>query len=162
MRIPRFPVLPALAFAGALCAQDTLAGGASLAKGQGLTSPNAQFRLDVREDGKVAVYRLAPAPVLHWESPGEGFPGPGTLTMREDGDLVLTDADGATRWHTATTDNPGRARLVLGDDGSLSVRAGTLSLWTAGAVTVRIVLPVPELRKAIADAEAARATCVIL
>ncbi len=160
MRNPTTPILLSLALAAVLGAQDTLAEGASLAKGQSLTSRNGTYRLDVRDDGKVAVYRLAPAVALHWESPGEGFQGVGALTMREDGDLVLTDADGATRWHSATA-GP-RARLVLGDDGSLSVRAGTLSLWTAGAVTVRVVLPVPELRKAIADAEAARARCVIL
>ncbi|WP_306600515.1 hypothetical protein [Geothrix sp. 21YS21S-2] len=162
MRISRSWILPSLLIgAGAVAgAQDTLASGASLAKGQSLTSRNGAYRLDVRDDGKVAVYRLAPAAVLQWESPGEGFEGAGALTMREDGNLVLTDADGATRWHTATA-GP-LARLVLEDDGALCVRSGTGSLWMAGAVTVRIVLPLAELRKAIQDEDAVRGTCVIL
>ncbi|NTV74642.1 MAG: hypothetical protein HGA66_10595 [Holophaga sp.] len=160
MRNPTSPVLLSLALAAALGAQDTLAGGASLAKGQSLTSRNGTYRLDVRDDGKVAVYRLAPAAVLHWESPGDAFQGPGSLTMRQDGDLVLADAEGATLWHTATA-GP-RARLVLEDDGALCVWSGTSRLWMAGAVTVRIVLPLAELRKAIQDEDAVRGTCVIL
>lgn len=160
MRKPTSPLLLSLTLAAALGAQDTLASGASLAKGQSLTSRNGAFRMDVRDDGKVAVYRLAPAAVLHWESPGEGFQGAGALTMREDGDLALTDADRATRWHTATAEP--RARLVLEDDGALCVWSGTSRLWMAGAVTVRVVLPLAELRKAIQDEDAVRGTCVIL
>ncbi|BDU73100.1 hypothetical protein [Mesoterricola silvestris] len=147
-----------------LLAADSLPSGARLAKGESLTSRNNAYRMDVRDDGKLAVYRLAPAEALVWESPGDGFPGAGALEMRADNDLVLADAEGATRWHSATAETGARipGHLVLQDDGELCVFSGPRRLWAAGAVAVRIVLPLGELRKAIQDEEARRDWCVIL
>jgi hypothetical protein len=176
MSMRPFPLLAAraLCLAGALAgawamAQDTLANGATLAKGHGLTSSNGEYQMDFREDGKLAVYRIAsasPARTLCWQTPGDGFMGPGTLEVQGDNDLVIRDGDREVRWHTGTggQDPESKAALVMGDDGELCLQGGRRVWGSASpgpAVTVRIILPREELREAVREAQAEADKCVV-
>lgn len=166
--------------AGAGAEAHTLANGARLLKGQSVISRNGRFQLEFRQDGKLAVYRLpdpaAPAAerTLHWETSRPGFTGPGTLAMQADNNLVCHDSAGAPRWHTGTRDPHPRsaAHLSLADDGTPRLLAGTRLLWDSSreaatlqpgdAVTVRIVLPIEELRAAVKEAgEEEDSKCVV-
>lgn len=107
-----------------------LAAGSSLAPGEALSSPDGRQILVVLDDGDVAL--LGPDAATRW-STGTDRPG-STLTLREDGNLVVTDADGNRTWRSRTAGHPG-ASLVLQDDGDLVLYDPTGAVvWSTGTV----------------------------
>ena len=107
-----------------------LTAGSSLAPGEALSSPDGRQSLVVLDDGDVAL--LGPDAATRW-STGTDAPG-STLTLGEDGNLVVTDADGNRTWRSRTAGHPG-ATLVLQDDGDLVLYdlAGAV-VWSTGTV----------------------------
>ena len=82
------------------------------------------------DDGDVAL--LGPDATTRW-STGTDQPG-ASLTLREDGDLVVTDADGDRVWRSRTAGHPGSS-LVLQDDGDLVLYdAAGAAVWSTGTV----------------------------
>jgi hypothetical protein len=104
--------------------------GGVLRTGDALSSPDGRQTFLVQEDGDVAL--LGPDASTRW-STGTDQPG-ATLTLREDGNLVVTDADGNRTWRSRTAGHPG-ASLVLQDDGDLVLydTAGA-PVWSTGTV----------------------------
>ena len=107
-----------------------LSSGGVLEPGDALSSPDGRQTLLVLDDGDVAL--LGPDATTRW-STGTDQPG-ASLTLREDGDLVVTDADGDRVWRSRTAGNPGSS-LVLQDDGDLVLydAAGT-AVWSTETV----------------------------
>lgn len=107
-----------------------LAAGSSLAPGEALSSPDGRHILMVLDDGDVAL--LGPDAATRW-STGTDVPG-STLTLREDGNLVVTEPDGDRTWRSRTAGHPGSS-LVLQDDGDLVLYdpSGAV-VWSTGTV----------------------------
>ena len=104
--------------------------GGVLSTGDSLSSPDGRQTFLVLEDGDVAL--LGPDAATRW-STGTDDPG-ATLTLREDGNLVVTDADGNRTWRSRTAGHPG-ASLVLQDDGDLVLYdAAGAPVWSTGTV----------------------------
>lgn len=105
-----------------------LPSGGVLAAGDALSSPDGRHTLLVLDDGTVAL--LGPDATTRW-STATGTPG-STLTVREDGNVVVADADGNRTWRSRTAGHPG-ATLVLQDDGDLVLYdvAGA-PVWSTG------------------------------
>ncbi|MBO3083974.1 D-alanyl-D-alanine carboxypeptidase family protein [Cellulomonas fengjieae] len=107
-----------------------LPAGGVLGPGDALASPDGRHALLLRDDGQLAL--LGPDAATRW-SPGTDQPGAG-LTLREDGDLVVTDAAGEVLWRSRTAGHPG-ASLVLQDDGDLALYdAAGAAVWSTGTV----------------------------
>lgn len=107
-----------------------LPSGGVLAPGDALSSPDGRHTLLVLDDGDVAL--LGPDATTRWST---GTEQPGShLTLREDGNLVVTDPDGDRLWRSRTAGHPGSS-LVLQDDGDLVLYdpAGT-AVWSTGTV----------------------------
>lgn len=107
-----------------------LRSGGVLEPGDALSSPDGRHTLLVLDDGDVAL--LGPDAATRW-STGTEQPG-SRLTLREDGNLVVTDPDGDRLWRSRTAGHPGSS-LVLQDDGDLVLydAAGT-AVWSTGTV----------------------------
>ncbi|GEL99576.1 D-alanyl-D-alanine carboxypeptidase family protein [Cellulomonas terrae] len=107
-----------------------LPSGGVLGPGDALSSPDGRHTLLVLDDGDVAL--LGPDATTRW-STGTEQPG-SRLTLREDGNLVVTDPDGDRLWRSRTAGHPGSS-LVLQDDGDLVLydAAGT-AVWSTGTV----------------------------
>jgi hypothetical protein len=104
--------------------------GGVLAPGDALSSPDGRQTLLVLDDGDVAL--LGPDATTRW-STGTDQPG-GRLTLREDGNLVVTDRDGDRVWRSRTAGNPGSS-LVLQDDGDLVLYDATGNpVWSTGTI----------------------------
>lgn len=103
----------------------------------------------------LALVVLAPAPALAGVQPTVAAPGDRltsgqtlragaslravgsahTLTVGQDGDVVLRSGAGPVLWHTGTTGNPG-ARLLQQPSGALEVRSASGALlWSDGAAS---------------------------
>ncbi|GEK19496.1 hypothetical protein CXY01_00160 [Cellulomonas xylanilytica] len=107
-----------------------LPSGGVLEPGDALSSPDGRHTLLVLDDGDVAL--LGPDAATRW-STGTDQPG-ATLTLSEDGNLVVADPDGDRLWRSRTAGHPGSS-LVLQDDGDLVLYdvAGT-AVWSTGTV----------------------------
>lgn len=125
---------------------SALTSGSSLTPGQGITSPNGKYKLELQGDGNLVL---------------SGPTGPvwGTMTfgkevaraaMQADGNLVLYTADNGVVWASDTADKPG-AHLVVQDDRNVVIYAadGTTVLWSPNVYTT------DEDKAAEAEAEAA-------
>lgn len=132
---PPPPVPPAPLAATAPTRGNSLAPGESLRVGEWLMSSNGRYRLEYQTDGNVVLRRtLNGTPT--WATNTAAI---GTLSMQaEDGNLVLYDYTGTSRWVPLKDDGtPGtaghpNARFVLQDDGNLVVYAGDgLPVWTS-------------------------------
>ncbi|WP_157453786.1 D-alanyl-D-alanine carboxypeptidase family protein [Cellulomonas sp. Root485] len=107
-----------------------LPSGGVLEPGDALSSPDGRQTLLVLDDGDVAL--LGPDAATRW-STGTDHPG-ARLTLREDGELVVTDADGDRVWRSRTAGNPGSS-LVLQDDGDLVLYdAAGAAVWSTETV----------------------------
>ena len=146
-------------------ADGVLSGGEFLSAGESMSSPDGRYRLELsRRSGLVlfdtagvstadisalfgvrSAYQAADlgiiansyVPVALWRQHARGAASP-VLEMRQDGDLVLLDANARTAapiWQTRTNGRPGAVASVR-DDGTLAVgyAAGRV-LWTAGTST---------------------------
>ena len=81
---------------------STLAGGAPLAPDQQLSSPDGHLHLRLAADGLALAYD----DTVVWTAQATEATG---LTVRDDGDVVLTGADGAVLWSTARRATRARA-----------------------------------------------------
>ncbi|WP_421734231.1 D-alanyl-D-alanine carboxypeptidase family protein [Cellulomonas sp.] len=107
-----------------------LPSGGALAAGDALSSPDGRQTLLVLDDGSVAL--LGPDATTRWSTQTTA-PG-STLTLGEDGNLVVTDADGNRTWRSRTAGHPGSS-LVLQDDGDLVLYdAAGAPVWSTGTV----------------------------
>jgi subtilisin family serine protease len=98
-----------------------------LLPGQRVCSRSGAYQLGLSAAGDLTLSR-AGRPL--WRA---GVSDGAALIMQGDGNLVLRDASGASRWSARTDRNPGAA-LSVGDDGNVSVRAGGGVLWQTGVV----------------------------
>jgi hypothetical protein len=74
--------------------------------------------LHFTSDGNLELWDTA-SQTLVWQS-GTGNRGAARLSMQEDGNLVIYDAEGAPLWASDTADNPGAA-LVVESGGEMMV-----------------------------------------
>jgi len=106
--------------------------GEELTLGQGLRSPGwprERFRLDLTEDGDLAVIRTSPTQTI-WQT-GTAGAGASRLAMQKDGNLVLYARDGRPLWATGT-DGQGGTWLVIQGDGNLVLRTdGGRAVWAS-------------------------------
>ena len=121
-----------------------LAAGAELGPGDALSSPDGRHTLlmlgDGDGDGDGGLALLGPDATIRW-SAGTDQPG-ATLTLREDGNLVVSDRDGDWQWRSRTAGHPG-ASLVLQDDGDLVLYdAAGAAVWRTGTAIGPAALPV--------------------
>lgn len=106
---------------GTVVGPPSLATGAPVAVGGRLTSPDGHLHLVLGPDG----LSLAYDDTVVWTAPAAGA---AALAVQDDGNVVLTGADGAVQWASATPGNPG-AMLQL-EEGALLLRAATgQELW---------------------------------
>jgi YD repeat-containing protein len=98
--------------------------GHALLPQQQLISSDSRFTLQLQPDGNLV---LRFGSTLLWASNTYGQPAL-ALTLRTDGNLVLTDPANAVLWQTSTAGNPG-AQLTLQNDGNLVLKAGATTLW---------------------------------
>eukprot|EP00775_Hariotina_reticulata_P005870 gene5870-6111_t len=110
-----------------------LAAGKSVASPSCKNSRNKRFKLCVQNDGRMVLYR---GTASIWASSGSGRSGtPVTLSMQLDGDLVLTNRSKRKLWRSNTaTPRSGSRSLVILDNGSLAIAAGTGDnvVWQTG------------------------------
>ena len=110
-----------------------LRAGEQLTVGQSLRSPGDRFRLDLHEDGMLAVIRTDDGKP-RWATDTAGT-GAKYLAMQKDGNLVLYARDGTPLW-AAGTDGQGGKRLVMQGDGNLVIRANKgYAIWQSDTVT---------------------------
>ncbi|WP_156758623.1 S8 family serine peptidase [Actinokineospora pegani] len=96
-------------------AKDALTKGQRLTAGQGLRSPNGQFRLDMQADGNLVLYTQSNQA---WWSSGT-WNNPGSYTVfQNDGNVVLYTAAGRPIWATDTY-LADTSRFVLQNDSNL-------------------------------------------
>lgn len=89
---------------------------------------NGTSKLMLQRDGNL-VLRTGPS-VATWTSRTAGHPG-GFAEVKANGQLVVRGAD----WRIVFASRPGDgrpARLVVGDDGSMTTWTGTRAAWTTG------------------------------
>ncbi|MFY0408185.1 CHAP domain-containing protein [Solicola sp. PLA-1-18] len=110
---------------------DRLVPGASLLRGQSLTSATGAYRVGLRADG---VLLLVPRSGAVRQV--AGVPAGTSLQMRPDGALVAIGTAGQVVWSSGTG-TPG-AELVVHDDGSLTVSAGDTVLWRAALLVAPV------------------------
>jgi hypothetical protein len=109
-----------------------------------LVSSNGEFRFTLQPGGRLAVQRKTASPAAGaawqevWSAGGSGpFQGRQELRMQRDNNLVLYDIVGGTEqrsaWSTETAGQSpeGTGRLVLQDDGELTVLSGSDVLWSS-------------------------------
>jgi len=102
----------------------------SLNVGDCICSPNRQYRAVVQGDGNFVVYKYGEGFV--WASNSSGRVKPTKLSIQTDGNLVLYGTTNE-KWYTGVTPySNGAHRLVLDNDGHLSVinNAGT-KIWSS-------------------------------
>ena len=105
-----------------------LASGASLARGQSLTSCGGKATLVHQGDGNVVVYDTANARAL-WST---GTNGQSTSTFAMQGDSNLVLYGNGPLWSSGTSGQSG-AILVMQDDGNLVIYGGGMRpLWSTG------------------------------
>jgi LysM repeat protein len=133
---------------------STLASGSSLAAGQGISSPNGTYTLQLQVDGNLVL--SGPTGAV-W-STGTGGKQVARADMQSDGNLVLYTADNGVVWASDTADRPG-AHLVVQDDRNIVVYAadGTTGLWSPNTYTTDADKAAEADAKARADADAAAA-----
>lgn len=105
---------------------NVLASGTALKPGDGVTSMNGRYHLELQSDGNLV---LTGPTGIAWDSGTRGK-GVATAEMQADGNFVLYTADRIPVWDADTT-GPG-AHLVLQDDRNILIVAadGTTMLWT--------------------------------
>ena len=112
--------------------------GEVLMVGQGLRSPGwpgERFRLDLQEDGNLAVIRTDGAETI-WQS-GTAGKGANRLVMQKDGNLVLYARDGEPLWATET-DGQGGTWLVIQGDSNLVLRTDEgRAVWASNKAVLR-------------------------
>ena len=108
--------------------------GDSLPTGGSVVSPNGQYKLIMREDGNLVLYRMGGA--AKWASNTRGG-DVGKLAMQVDGNLVMYDVTGNWIWASATHGNAG-AFLLVQDDGNVVIYhpAGG-ALWSTSTSEAR-------------------------
>ncbi|MDX3132902.1 caspase family protein [Streptomyces europaeiscabiei] len=104
---------------GATSSSDSIPSGQTLATGRALLSRSGTYRLVYQWDGNLVLYQNQNnIPIWDWGTSGTS---PGRCTMREDGSLVINDADGHEMRNTGTSGNPG-SYLVIEDIGNVVIR----------------------------------------
>ena len=107
---------------------NTLENGKSLKPGEGIRSPKNQYAAVLQRDGNFCLYKLDPKAkygnqfVKCTMTVGNESKKGATLTMQEDGNLVLYNAKGEHLWSTDTyRGGPEKegGRLIMYDDGKL-------------------------------------------
>ena len=102
-----------------------LAASQELQPGQGISSPNGFFRLNMQGDGNLVLYGQLGAT---WST--GTFGQSVRAVMQDDGNFVLYNG-GSTVWSTGTAGHPG-AYLALQNDGNLVIYApGDVALWAS-------------------------------
>lgn len=112
-------------------ATDRLAPGATLQRGQSITSPSGTWSAALRADGVLVVVQRDGT-----TRQVAGVPAGTSLQMQPGGALVVLGATGERLW-SSLTDTPGAA-LVIDDDGRLAVMDGTAVLWQPSATTTPV------------------------
>lgn len=85
-------------------------------------------KLVMQGDGNLVLSRGGKA---IWSTATGGHPG-AQLVLQNDGNLVVYASDGRTPlWNARTRGTGAHNQLVLGADGSLALKAGTRTVWTA-------------------------------
>jgi len=106
---------------GTVVGPSSLVSGTPIAAGQQLSSPDGHLHLRLGPDGLALAYD----DTVVWTADA---PGAASLAQQDDGNVVLTGADGAVLWASNTAGNPG-ASLQL-EEGALLLRATTgQELW---------------------------------
>lgn len=103
-----------------------LAPGASLERGQKLTSCDGRFELIMQDDGNLVLYQAGTA---LWSSATYGTDGRRAV-MQLDGNLVVQDSTGRGRWSSGTYGHPG-AFAIVQDDGNFVVYQADDALWAS-------------------------------
>ncbi len=103
-----------------------LKSGASLARGEQVTSCGGRFTFAHQSDGNVVLYDRGVA-IWHTHTNGRATT---SLAMQSDGNLVLYNG-GVALWHTHTNGHDG-AWLAVQGDGNLVVYSGAQPLWASG------------------------------
>ena len=114
---------------------DILRSNELLMPNQMIVSPSGGHMLMLQADGNMVLYekvRHEDGSIVLDPSWTSNTVDQKTLfaTMREDGNFVLVDADGATLWESGTDGRPG-SFLQLQDDGNLVINEISHA-WTAG------------------------------
>jgi len=131
------PVIPAGSVGDTLYSNITYGAHYSLSSNPAtiLVSPSILTKLVVQGDGNVVLYDVNDSQ-KHWatNTDGKGV-GPYTLTLGQDGNLVLKDSTGAVLWASNTSNLPGAFapyRLKLRDILTLTiVDSNSTPLWSA-------------------------------
>ena len=141
---------------------NTLHPGQRLTSGGRLESNNGRYELHFQHDGDLVLYRVTNDGLDPVRDTGTQLLAPDDrpvrAEMQQDGNFVLYDSDGVSRWHTGTWDNPG-SRLVLQDDGEVVIlNPSNRRLWAWGTGEPPVEVPnvlewtirraVPEIRDA--------------
>jgi hypothetical protein len=135
---------------------NTLNPGQTLSKGGRLQSNNRKYELVFQHDGNLVLYELSDfgTEVIR----DTGTRDTNRAVMQQDGNFVIYDSAGVSRWHTGTWDNPG-SKLVLQDDREVVIlNPNNRRLWTWGTGLPRVEVPnVQELpiRRAVPEIRAA-------
>ncbi|PZE24743.1 hypothetical protein DEI86_11945 [Curtobacterium sp. MCBD17_028] len=115
------PAIPAVTTVG-----SSLSAGAQLNSGQGITSANKQYTLNMQADGNLVVYGMNRA---LWSSGTSGKPG-AYLKMQADGNLVVYLGSKAI-WESHTSNKPAN-KLTMEDNGDLRLENGSTLYWHTG------------------------------
>jgi hypothetical protein len=103
--------------------------GQFLVPGQALVSPGRTSSLQNQLDGNLVLYYAFPGasnqPI--WSS-ATSTEQPGNLKMQEDGNLVLSQADGNPMWSSGTAGHPG-AMMQIQDDGYVVMYVAGTPIW---------------------------------
>jgi PASTA domain-containing protein len=141
---------------------NTLHPGQTLNRGGRLESNNGRFELHFQHDGNLVLYQGSNSGLDPVRDTGTQLLPPDDrpvrAIMQQDGNFVLYDSDGVSRWHTGTWDNPG-SKLVLQDDREVVIlNPNNRRLWAWGTRDREVVVPdvrewtirraVPEIRDA--------------
>ncbi|WP_143201278.1 FG-GAP-like repeat-containing protein [Streptomyces uncialis] len=110
-------------------ADNTLNGHRGIRTGDDYTGIGSAYLIDGVNGGR----RIAAGTTL---TPGQSVSSPSaTLTMRADGDLVLTSTSNQKLWSSGTAGNNGATALVRGD-GHITVNSAVgVLLWSSGPAT---------------------------
>jgi hypothetical protein len=110
---------------------NTLYPGQTLNKGGRLESNNRKYELHFELDGNLVLYQdLNSRPGT--EQVAESGTRANRAVMQQDGNFVIYDSAGVSRWDTGTWDNPG-SKLVLQDDREVVILSpNNRRLWAWG------------------------------
>ena len=101
-----------------------------LCQNEWIDSPNGRFRFTLNAQGNLQLLDGVNHDILLWQS-GTNDPNNYRFFSWGDGNHWILNRDGGNKWQTGTWDRPG-ARMLVQDDGNVTIYQGSTLLWQTG------------------------------